>query len=291
MDLAVSLASGKDVLDHPDLRVLRPVRVAYVYAEQGEVQWERRLSAVERYRNVLPDVPVALVSGYDLGLRDTERRTSFLKQLTEAEIEVVIFDPLAVLFPSEDENDASKMIAATRGPLEEFVRAGITPIVIHHSRKTAKDYEPYTASDLVRGSGDIVAMTGSVVGVWDGKKAGIKVVTQGRTQTAKPFRLASVDADGSPLSGRDSVPIEELLSAPTRILTYNGPWQNSGCSNEDAVLACLREKRSASVKEIADSLGVSTRTVQRILDRLGARVRNIRRGVYTLAAEPDTAEV
>jgi hypothetical protein len=281
MDLAVSLAAGRNVLDHPELAVFQAVPVAYVYAEQGEVQWERRLFAVERHRGVSTDIPVALISGYDLGLRDAERRASFITQLKGASIEVVVFDPLAVLFPSEDENDASKAIAATRAPLEEFVRQGITPIVIHHSRKAAKDFEPYTASDLVRGSGDIIAMTGTVVGVWDGKKAGIKVVTQGRTQTARPFRLIKREVSGSSLYESDTVSIEEHMCAEMRVLTYDGVWEKE--SSEDEVLGYLAKSGKATVKEITDAVGFSKRTVERHLKKLGPKVRNIGRGAYALA--------
>jgi len=295
MDVAVSLATGTNVVGHPDLAIPRKIGVLYVYAEQGEGQWEQRMFAIERHRRVQPDgdIPLYLKSGYELNLTDVTKRADFIASLKQLNIEVVIFDPLAVLFRSEDENDVTKVIAAVRDPLQEFVKAGIMPIAVHHSTKRALDHQPYDALELVRGSSDISAMTGSIIGVWDGKKAGTKIITRVRGESVRPFRLKKKDEKGLPLK-YSAKSVEYMASDSVRILTYDGPWEKPEGSTEDEILEYLRQHKTATARQIADAYGLGTRTTQDYLKKLreSQRVRSEKKGkewLYSVVEQTDKA--
>ena len=296
MDVAVSLVTGKNVVDHPGLTIPKIVSAAYVYAEQGEAQWERRMFATERHKGVKApaDIPLFLVSGYELDLRDAEKLTEFIAVLKDKGIEVVIFDPLAVLFPSDDENDVSEVMKAARIPLQEITRAGITPIAVHHSSKRYIDREAFDALELIRGSGDISAMSGSIIGVQDRKKAGTKVIPRVRGQSVRPFRLLKKEEQASPLGSAFPQSLEELTSEPVRILTFDGPWEKPEGSSEEAILDFLRDHKKATSKEIADALGIASRTTQEHIKNLhkSGRVNGNRHGRvfrYTTIEQRDEA--
>jgi hypothetical protein len=288
LDLAVSIASGIPALSHPDLKVRHPGPIVYFYGEQGQQLWELRLRQIAAFRGVYSqDLPITIVPAYELRLNDPNDLSWIIAQVTERHAVAAVFDPLALLSGIIDENDAVEAIKASRLPLQRIVNeARAVPIVVHHSSKAYQQQqkEPVAAAELVRGSGDLIAMTGSLIGVWYNKGKDLtKVLAMGRLWTPPPFALAPKDAP--PLqSPEGKTTIGEVIEAHgqgVRPLAYAGLWEASGGAATDAKIAArvtehwAKEHKPLPTQAIADLLELPESTVKSACYRLAKPGRDV----------------
>jgi hypothetical protein len=272
MDVAVSLSSGTPVLQHHDFMSMGKKRVAYVYAEQGSDMWEVRAKGIAKVKQVTPEL--FLLSGYDLQLTKPGHLDALLTTLIDIKAEVVILDPLVVVFRLNDENAASEVAKYVREPLQTLIEHGITPIVVHHASKAqslSNLFTPTNAYDLVRGSGDLTAMLGAVIGLWKDRRTGFtKAMVDGRMTGAAPFMLKygdEVDVGDSDAA----VSIEDLLSQANSIkpLQYFGPWvdyKEGGDAWTDAL-----PNHPFDAGEAGDLWKTGTTKTYRLLDKMTAK--------------------
>lgn len=228
LDMAVSISSGGCVLGHEEFLVPEFRKVVYVYGEQGTDLWETRARAIASVKRVKPDM--YLVAGHSIQLNKRSHLEELKHLMAKLGSDVVFLDPLVVMFGIESENDASEVVRAVREPLQNLVDSGITPIVVHHAAKQASATEPSSARELVRGSGDLIAMLGSVVGLWGAKNGAIKGMVTGRLNFSTPFQLKF----GSPVSGipGDELDIEDAAwELPVHLLEYVGGWVSGGSTS------------------------------------------------------------
>lgn len=263
LDLALSVSAGLPVFSK--FMVNGPVSVAYIYGEQGEARWEKRLREIVTFREVALDTRPArlwLVNGRGLRFNQPPVMSGFLAWCKEHEVGLVIFDPLSTLFPSNDENAASDVVRQARAPLEVLVSAGMTVIVTHHSTKGMGRDESARAGDLVRGSGDLQAMTSSIIGVQYllGRQA-ISVKVQGRSESVAPF---AVTAGGRPL-GTDPRG-EQPAWAP---IAFAGWWQEvAEVDPEMKVLLLMEPGHEYPIEALISGSGLQEGTVRNYLTRL-----------------------
>jgi hypothetical protein len=244
LDLSISMAAGISVLGHPSLIVPNKRRVLYLYGEQSPTMWDERVRAILKCRDVSDlDLPLWFVDAAPLQLSNPAALAKIISYIEEKAANVVVFDPIGVLSGISDENDAPTIVRELRKPLGYIQRAtGVTPILVHHASRPNLIVEPYSAQQLVRGSGDFWAMTGAIVGVWRKPKTGhVKVLSQGRIESVNPFRL--VEADSEPSS-----------SSP---LVYDGEWDSGGAVDQRAlVMRLVDAKGRITRRDVEEELGI-----------------------------------
>ncbi len=264
LDLAVSVAAGIPAFDHFPVTEQSPV--IYVYAEQGANLWERRLFEVARARGVADrNLPISMVAGYDLRLSEPNHLDAVIRVVKGQKAGLILLDPLAALFSVDDENEVAQVVRAVRQPLQRLIEeTDVTPVVVHHSTKRAHDFEPSNAQELVRGSSDLIAMTGSILGLWfSNKHKAIKAVVNGRFTAPPPFRLRK---------GTPKTTIIDFDDSGISPLTWDGEWEKP----EDKARPTLESIRAIHAKtrqvvtqpQISKDTGQSRSTVFRHADEL-----------------------
>ncbi len=184
LDLCVSVAAGVPFLGR--FPVKYPTHVAYVFGEQAPSAWEHRLLHRAAVRGVSDrTLPITLVNGYRRNVNDPQDLSWFVDRFLEWGTGLAIFDSLTSLvrIPGEKgENQANVVAQAVRSPLYQLmVESGCSVVVVHHSGKDYLSNEPASSLELVRGSTDLIAMTGAVVGVWKHPHSGdVKVMVTSR---------------------------------------------------------------------------------------------------------------
>lgn len=286
LDLALSVSAGLAVFGR--FRVSGPVNVAYIYGEQGEARWEKRLRDITEFRGVaLANRPnrVWLVKGRGMKFNQTPVIRGFQEWCKERGIGMAIFDPLSTLFPADQsENDAADVIRRARGPLETLVDAGMTVVVMHHSSKGMGRNEDARAGDLVRGSGDLQAMTSSIIGVqYVMEKQAVIVKVQGRDETASPFALT---AGGRPLAA--TVSEQQTKWAPVAFAGWLSDVQD--VAPEMRVLVALGDGPQ-KIADLSLKLSLSEKTVKNYLTRLRRKgsVESDNRGLWSVVSPSSPA--
>lgn len=280
LDLAVSLAAGIPALDNPSFAVPGKHRVLYVYGEQDGSLWEARLRAIAAFRGIPEDedLGVILLAGYGLRINQADHMAELIRLSDVLQIDVLFLDPLAVLAGVDDENDASGVARDVRMPLQDYTRTGRSVIGIHHSAKNRAYEEPVNAAALVRGSGDYIAMTGSIVGLWRKPKSGMtKVLVQGRLASPPPFRL--IESFATTDEGDES----GATSGANSPLRFDGDWSEEQQSHRLAKIEIFLKSRIGTLvsrREIEEATGIRRATLVRDLQilRFGHKVRAIGEG-------------
>lgn len=155
-DLAVSLATGTPFLG--TFKVYRPIRVALLSGESGEWStWDtiRRVFASRANRRGQPVNP-ARVDGLLVDFRlpqlgVEEDLGALARGLREHRVDVLILDPLYLALLSGTDLQASNLFDV--GPLLARVTracldAGVTLILVHHTRKVIPVGQPIELTDL-----------------------------------------------------------------------------------------------------------------------------------------------
>jgi len=281
LDLAVSMAARLPALNNPAFAVPSKLRVLYVYGEQDSSLWESRLRTIAAYRGINEDddLPVFLLPGYGLRINNPDHYNQLLDFSERFDINVSFFDPLPVLAGVEDENDATEVVRNVRIPLQAYTQSGRTAIGVHHAAKANVMQEPTSASQLVRGSGDYIAMTGSIMGLWRKPNSDTtKVLVQGRLSSPPAFRLVPADL-GEEEEGEDP----EALSTSNPPLRFDGDWSEEQQSRRLTRISEFLKSRqpvSASRREIQEATGISRATLVRDLNILlsGRQVTSLETG-------------
>ncbi len=200
-----------------------------------------------------------------------------MRQIRDTGAGLVILDPLAALFGVKDENDAAEVVQHTRKPLQRIIQeTGAAPIVVHHSSKHYQRDEPFSAQDLVRGSGDLIAMTGSVLGLWFSKKQRVvKALVTGRLNPPPPFRLVMAEETGDPKHI-----ILDFDAAGIHPLAWGGSWEKSEQSvgtTLEAARTLDTEGQPITLTRLVKATDLSKTTVSRHCEALTQRGLLIRR--------------
>lgn len=140
-DLAVSLATGSRFLGYFDIPV--PKRVMFFSAESGEVDIQGKMAILQASRK--PD-PILLEENLSISfvrpcLSNPDELIRLSKAIKKKRGEVVIIDPLYLTLLAGDDSGAkgSDMYAmgGKFGALSDVItKAGATPILVHHYKKT-----------------------------------------------------------------------------------------------------------------------------------------------------------
>lgn len=269
LDVAISVAAGLPVFQH--FPVTTPGPVVYLYAEQGESSWESRLRAIGAFRGIAPkaDLPIELNPAYDIRLNDPAHLEKVLEILRDLRARLLVVDPLSTICQVTDENSAADIIQHVRIPLQTIVSTtGATVIILHHSTKGATWTEPHSASDLVRGSGDLTALTGAILGVWASRGRNIvKAIPLVRGPMASPFTLAPKGL--TPSDPQHGLPAPSTSFEP---VAYAGSWESPD-EHDPAVKFYMEHQGiwtggALTPKAVAEQTGLSQPTVYRYLKRL-----------------------
>ncbi len=138
IDLAVSLASGRSFLG--EFEVPKPFRVAVVSGESGAHTIQETARRVCKARGVDLAGLERLQWCFDLPtLANVGVMAEFAEGLTRLGAEVVIIDPLYLALGGDiDHANMFEMGAALRVAAEVLLKAGITPILVHHANRQLK---------------------------------------------------------------------------------------------------------------------------------------------------------
>lgn len=135
LDLAVSLASGTDWMNH--FKVSAPGPVLCFWAEDDEAEVLRRLDAICADRGVDPDSLAIRMCFRVPNLSDVGSIAEVRKELTDFPASVAILDPL---YLAAGENGDGSSIYKMGFVLRQFGDVcrdlGVAPVVIHHWNKT-----------------------------------------------------------------------------------------------------------------------------------------------------------
>ncbi len=149
VDMAASLASGKPFLGHHKFQVPKAVPVGVYSGESGKatIQDTRRrvyeaktISGAQIYWCF--EVP-QFDSHVDIA--------AIVKNITDNKLQVVIFDPLylSMCGIGDGASNMFKVGALLRPIAEACIKAGATPIFVHHNTKgNSKNYEPPELEDM-----------------------------------------------------------------------------------------------------------------------------------------------
>lgn len=150
IDLAISLASGTPVLGHFDVPTIR--RVGVISGESGPATIRETANRICRGRNLELEELKKIWWGHESPkLSDAKTLDALDAALRRHKLDVVIIDPLYLcLLAGGSANPAN---IYDMGPLllsiaDRCLEAGSTPILVHHTKKSAKDTRPAELNDL-----------------------------------------------------------------------------------------------------------------------------------------------
>jgi hypothetical protein len=130
-----------------------------------------------------------------LNLSTEAGRRELAETIERYEFDLVVIDSLRRAAPGLDEND-SGAVSAVLSPLRALTaRSGRTIVVVHHSRKRLGD-NPTDASQMVRGSLDLVASVDVLLYV-RAKEAGTFTLEQGKSRRGLAHESILVQIEGS----------------------------------------------------------------------------------------------
>ena len=173
---------GEDVFD----RKTTPAKILMLDEENTKRGIKRRESKLE---DTLKGFGVKILSQNNWKLDIEKHRLELIKMIKENEIELLVVDSF-IRIHSQDEQgsgDSQKLYSYFK---EIMLDTGVGIILTHHNRKLGK-FEKITI-DVVRGSGDIVAM-GEAVLVLQSFPIKSKEDLKGNTTTIYPYLRESVE--------------------------------------------------------------------------------------------------
>lgn len=147
IDLAVSMASGKPFLGQ--FAVPKPLTVAVVSGESGAATIQETFSRVCKAKNVSPKLGDMLRWCFDVPLlSDLDAVDELVAELSIYGTDAAILDPLYLMLGDIDAKNLFEMGSRLRIISDLFVKADITPMIVHHANKQLKVGEPMELADL-----------------------------------------------------------------------------------------------------------------------------------------------
>lgn len=141
LDMAVSVASGTNWLNHPKLECPRPGPVLLFLGEGGDRKMGRRLKAVAKFKKVNPrDLPIHMV--FKVPQMTKEDQLAIARQkILDTKPVLVILDPLYLAAAGADGKDLFAM-GAILSPAQALIENLGYPcalVVTHHTKKSGDD--------------------------------------------------------------------------------------------------------------------------------------------------------
>ena len=148
IDLGISLASGLPFLGR--FQVPRPARVAFVSGESGGGTVQETARRICKAKGItFAGLADRLSWSFDLPtLTDLSGVVEFAKTLAELRAEVVFIDPLYLCLGDADSKNLFEMGQALRSVSEILLKAGSTPIILHHANRSLAVGEPMKLQHL-----------------------------------------------------------------------------------------------------------------------------------------------
>lgn len=258
IELAVSVASGRDALGSFPARLQGPV---LVYAAEDDLPSMRtRFEAVADARGAsLKDSPLYLIDLPALRLDDPEQLRRLHRTVAALRPRLLVLDPF-IRIARVDENSAQE-VSAVLGSLRALQREhDVAVLLVHHMRKSPSAH----LGQQLRGSGDFAAWYDS----------GIYLVRHG------PHLVLSVEHRGAPAPPPLRIRLE-TTGSPHLVIEQGlpdtvAPPAQPG-SLRDEILERLRpSRRPLSTAQLRDQLKVRKATLLEALNELRAE-RLVRR--------------
>jgi hypothetical protein len=265
VDLAVSLASGRDFLGH--WKVYRPVRVAMLSGESGQFALQDTARRVCRAKGIdLADLQDMLLWMFELPQLANGAHVRALQEgLRAACVEVLLFDPLYLALLSgvlPGQINAENLFHI--GPLllsvtSACLEVGCTPFMVHHSRKHLPLGEVMELDDL------------SYSGIAEFARQWLLLSRREKFDPEAGLHHLYLNAGGSTgQSGLWAVDVTEgVLGEHFDGRTWEVTIQTAGEARQET--ACERERARTAAKDTRDRADETE--VLNTLDRLTERLK------------------
>jgi hypothetical protein len=148
MDMGISFAAGLPLLGK--FKVARSGRVAFMSGESGLATLQETARRICRAKGIeLRDVSNLIFSPDLPRIGDARHDVALEQFLVGDEIELAIFDPTYLMMDGEDADNLMKQGAKLRSFSDICQGAGITPVLLNHTKKNIDDsFRPAELEDI-----------------------------------------------------------------------------------------------------------------------------------------------
>jgi hypothetical protein len=142
LQLACDLAAGKPLLNHPQLIVSCPQRVAVCFAEdplsEVKFRWERQMQELAYGSDVAARIAFLNLRGQKIMLTEEYARNALFAALRQHQADICFLDPLVALHDvDENSNSAMRGVLDLLNPYQE--ETGCTFWIAHHEPKNPEN--------------------------------------------------------------------------------------------------------------------------------------------------------